>query len=310
MIKSLTVVNYRGEKLKITLTEADPAHGLLIKDITGIGPADAILNSSDYASNDGSEFNSARLDKRSIQIVFLLTTEGGITIEQARHNAYRLFQNKKQVKLIFETDTRTISIDGRVEHNQPVIFSDKETVTVDIQCFDPYFYKYSTHGDKETVDLMAVSPAFHFEQDGELETPFEVGIYGYDSGQIIETIDYEGEAENGFIGTIKFVGSIIGDIVLSRYQSTEYFKIDLTKLTAMGLTPANGDEIVFCTEPERNYAKIIQNGIETNILNAVDLAGSTWLLLYPGENTFVYAVTEGSDYTQLSISYKTRYQGV
>ena len=63
MIKSLTVTNYRGSKLKIVLDEAEPSHGLIINNITGIGPSDANLNYSDYASNDGSEFNSARLEK-------------------------------------------------------------------------------------------------------------------------------------------------------------------------------------------------------------------------------------------------------
>lgn len=311
MIKSLTIVNYLGEKLKVTLTEADPAHGLLIKDITGIGPADAVLNSSDYATNDGSEPNSARLENRSIQIIFLLTTEGNITIEQARHNAYRMFPTKKDVRLIFETDTRTVYIDGRVQRNTPAIFSDKETVTVDIKCDDPYFYKYDGASNSNSLELMAVSPAFHFESEGELETPFEVGTYGYDDS-IIETINYEGEADAGFIATIRIVGTIIGDIILSRYHTNSFFKIDLNKLLTLinAESLSAGDEITFSTDPKHNYAKIIRNGVETNILNAVDLENSEWLLLYPGENTFVYSISEGDDLTQLTITYKTLYQGV
>ena len=310
MIKSLTIVNHRGEQLKVTLTEADPAHGLLIKDITGIGPSDAVLNYSDYASNDGSEFNSARLDKRSIQITFLLTNEGGISIEQARHNTYKYFPTKKPVKLIFETDERTIYIDGRVEHNTPTVFSDKEAVVIDVTCGDPYFYKYNENNSEEVLEFMMISPAFHFESDGELETPFEVGRYGYNSGSITDTIQYEGDSETGFLLKIKFIGTIIGDIILSRYNSTEYFKIDLAKLTALVGAPASGDEIEISTYRDHNYAKITQNGVETNILNAIDLEHSTWLVLEPGENTFTYAITEGSDYTQFSISYKAKYQGV
>lgn len=312
MIKSLTVVNHLGEKLKITLTEADPAHGLIIKEITGIGPADAILNHSDYASNDGSEFNSARLDIRPIQITLLFTNEAGNTIEEARHNSYRYFQTKKPVRLIFETDTRTICIDGRVEHNQPIIFSDKEATSIDIKCSDPYFYKYSDGLDTDYVDLLSVMPAFQFESDGELENPFEVGRYISD-GALIQTIEYAGECETGFVANIRFVGPITGDLVLSRYGvDSEYFKIDLAKLTALngGIAPVSGDELVFCTEPERNYMKFIHDGTEINALNAVDLVNSTWLLLNPGENTFVYAISDGNDNTQLRLTYKTRYQGV
>lgn len=311
MIKSLTVVNYLGEKLKITLSEADPAHGLLIKEITGIGPAGAILNFSDYASNDGSEENSARLDKRPIQIILLFTDAAGNTIEEARHNSYRFFPTKKSVRLIFETDTRTIYTEGKVEHNVPIVFSDKEATTIDIQCGDPYFYKYNTGKDTETVELMSVLPAFHFGENGELETPFEVGSYISSGGQLIETINYNGDCETGFIAKVKFIGTVTGDIMLSRYGSQEFFRVKTDVLTELiGHSPSNGDELVFCTEPERNYAKFIQNGREINVLNAIDLVNSTWLTLHPGENVFVYAVLSGQDYTQLSITYKTRYQGV
>ncbi len=314
MIKSLTIVNHLGEKLKVTLTEADPAHGLLIKDITGLGPADATLNSSDYATNDGSEPNSARLENRSIQIIFLLTNEGGCSIEQARHNTYRMFPTKKDVKLIFETDTRTLYAKGRVQRNTPVVFSDKETVTIDIKCDDPYFYKLNDNGfDDNTAEILTVQPALEFVRDsngmGELEEPYEVGRYASSAGTIVPII-YEGEVENGFIADIKITGAVLGDITLSRYQTNEYFKIDRSKLISLVGSLTAGDEIIFCTEQKHNYAKIIKDGVETNILNAIDLEHSTWLVLNPGENVFVYAISEGDDHTQVTLTYKAIFQGV
>ena len=57
MIKSLTVRNYIGEKITITLTDADPDHGLYVKSMTGLGPPKAVINTSEFAVIDGNLFN-------------------------------------------------------------------------------------------------------------------------------------------------------------------------------------------------------------------------------------------------------------
>lgn len=335
MIKSVTAINYRGETCTIVLSEPDPAHGLLITNITGIGPGDATINTSDYATNDGSEFNSARLSARSIQITLLLSDDNDVmTIEKARHNAYRYFPTKKQVRLIFEIDEGLIYIDGRVEKNDPTVFSKNESLTIDIKCSDPYFYKYipGTKNSEEHLDILSVAPAFEFVETprtatttsiltgqiisivtdyvGVLETPYEVGTYT-SSTDLYGIIDYDGDVENGFDGSVEMVGELQGDIVIQRYNSNEYFKIDKLKLEALvGDTIDTGDKILFSTDEKHCYCKIIKDGIETNCLNAVDLEGSTWLLLYPGENIFIYRITDGIDNTQLTITYKTKFQGV
>lgn len=319
MIKSVTVINYRGEECKIVLSESNPAHGLLITNITGIGPGDATINTSDYATNDGSEFNSARLSARSMQITLLLSDDDDtMTIEKARHNAYKYFPSKKQVRLIFDIDEGPIYIDGRVEKNDPTVFSKNESLTIDIKCPDPFFYKYlpGTKNSEETFELMSVNPALEFVYDnnedaGVLETPYEVSSYSSEMATLYAIINYDGDVENGFDGIINIIGELQGDIVIRRYNTDEYFKIDKSKLEALvGDTIDAGDVIHFSTNEKHCYCKIIKNGIETNCLNAVDLEGSTWLLLYPGENIFTYTITNGLDNTQLTIVYKTKFQGV
>ena len=66
MIRSVTVTNYLGEWVKITLADDRPEHGLLIKSIEGLGPAKANINTTYLATNDGSLYNSARLEERNI----------------------------------------------------------------------------------------------------------------------------------------------------------------------------------------------------------------------------------------------------
>ena len=49
MIKSVTITNYLGESVKITLAEDDPEHGMIISSITGLGPP----REHDGFGNDG-----------------------------------------------------------------------------------------------------------------------------------------------------------------------------------------------------------------------------------------------------------------
>ena len=54
MIKSVTITNYLGESVKITLAEDDPEHGMIISSITGLGPPKANVSMTDLATMDGS----------------------------------------------------------------------------------------------------------------------------------------------------------------------------------------------------------------------------------------------------------------
>lgn len=324
MIKSLTVVNYLGKKLTVKLSEAFPSHGLLISSITGLGPSDAILNHSDYATNDGSEYNSSRLDKRPIQITFMLTANEHITVEEARHITYKYFPTKKEVKLIFETDTRTLYCTGRVEHNTPDVFNKQETATIDIVCGDPYFYKYSETGDAEVIEYELVSEAFSSEylspDDAEDETlrtfytneddaNLEMGVYN-STGIITQNIINGGDDNTGFILTIYFNGGIEGNIIISN-SNNERILIKTSVIEEMVGSPlAAGDVITLSTNRKKRYLTLVKNGETINILNALDFTTLTWLELIPGDNLISYYVDNGNDYTSATFSFKNLYIGV
>lgn len=69
MIKSVTITNYLGESVKITLAEDDPEHGMIISSITGLGPPKANVSMTDLATMDGSLFNSARVEKGTLRFI-------------------------------------------------------------------------------------------------------------------------------------------------------------------------------------------------------------------------------------------------
>lgn len=324
MIKSLTVTNYRGSKLKIVLDEAEPSHGLIINNITGIGPSDANLNFSDYSTNDGSEFNSARLEKRSIQISLKLIATDKITVEEARHNTYIFFPTKKEVKLTFETDTRTLYCTGRVEHNTPDIFQQQEIATIDIVCGDPYFYKVMDGYDQKSEEFALLNPAFSSEYanpddptDESLSTYFtnednptiETGTYASDNA-ITKNIINDGDIETGIALNIKFNGGITGNIHIVNNPSDQIIIDTSIVEDLLGESIGAGDEITLSTDPKYRYLKITHDGVDTNILNSLNFDTITWILLHPGDNLITYFIDSGNDLTEAKITYKTLYLGV
>ena len=145
MIKSITVKNYLNNSLKLELTRPDLS-GFIIKSIDGLGPAKANINTSDVSTNDGSIFNSSRLDKRNIVIDLAFFQTKNESIEDIRQKSYKYFPVKKKVYLAVETDNHTVEAEGYVEYNEPDIFSENEgcnTKTGTVQCV---FYRCGRKG--------------------------------------------------------------------------------------------------------------------------------------------------------------------
>ena len=46
MIKTVTVINYLREAVKIKLSDMSPSHGLIITDMSGLGPPKANINTT------------------------------------------------------------------------------------------------------------------------------------------------------------------------------------------------------------------------------------------------------------------------
>ena len=65
MIRSVTVENYLGDSITLELMRPEKS-GFIVKNIEGLGPAKANINTTDISTNDGSIFNSSRLTQRNI----------------------------------------------------------------------------------------------------------------------------------------------------------------------------------------------------------------------------------------------------
>lgn len=306
MLKAVTVTNYLGNSLKLELM--NPASsGFAIRKIDGLGPAKAGINVTDVSTNDGSLFNSARLEKRNIVLDLVFQSYGGVSIEELRLKTYKYFPIKKKVTLLFETDNRTASIEGYVETNEPDIFSELEACSISIICPDPYFYSAGPDGEHTTVfSGLVYEFEFPFENNSTSLKLIEMGTI---TNLTEQTVYYDGDADTGVTLVLHSLGQVDNPTIYN-VQTREQMRIDTTKLaTLTGYGIIAGDEITIVTVKGSKSITLLRNGITTNILNTLD-KDADWFQLSKGDNIFTYDADYGSANLQFKVINKVIFEGV
>lgn len=95
MIKTVTVTNYLGDKMVLDLFNPKRS-GFAVKGITGLGPVKATVNTTEVPTDDGSLYNSARLNERNI--VISLGFDWIPLIEDARERLWRIIILRKLIR--------------------------------------------------------------------------------------------------------------------------------------------------------------------------------------------------------------------
>ena len=304
MIKSVTVTNYLGESKKFELAFPEKS-GFIIQKIDGLGAGKANINTTEISTNDGSLFNSSRINSRNIVILFRFLPNP--QIEDTRQKSYKYFPIKKQVSILIEADNRICETYGYVESNDPDIFNKDETAQISIICPDPYFYSAGPDGKNITV-FFGIEPLFEFEFSNESldEALIEFGAIENSTEQ---TVYYSGDGEIGVLISIHAIGSV-SNITIYNTGTREVMRIDthkLAQLTGSGLIA--GDEIIISTIKGNKYILLLRNGLYTNILNCLD-KDSDWFQLAKGDNIFAYTADYGITNLQFRIENRTAYEGV
>lgn len=310
MIKSVTAVNFKGESIKMDLFHPESSGFIIIK-IDGIGPGKATVTKNDSKVYDGGTITSARLPSRNIkmEIEFLWVN----SIEDVRHKSYKYFPLKKPITLIFETDTRTVEIEGVVESNEPDIFSSEESTNISIICPDPYFYASGDNARSKT-DFSGINPMFEIPSDTgysnesltdaltEISTVFvqsERGIMNY------------GEVDIGVVISIKPLAIVKGVLTISNITLGQNMSFDLNKIKTITENDFHiGDELVINTLRGKKSVTLVREGKNYNALSCIDTR-TDWIYLTSGENTFTYYLDgDGIEDLQFSVTNSILYEGV
>lgn len=310
MIKSVTAVNFKGESIKMDLFHPESSGFIIIK-IDGIGPGKATVTKNDSKVYDGGTITSARIPSRNIkmEIEFLWVN----SIEDVRHKSYKYFPLKKPITLIFETDTRTVEIEGVVESNEPDIFSSEESTNISIICPDPYFYASGENARSKT-EFSGINAMFEIPSDTgysnesltealtEISTLYiqsERGIMNY------------GEVDIGVVISIKPLAIVKGILTISNITLGQNMSFDLNKIKTITKNDFHiGDELVINTLRGKKSVTLVREGKNYNALSCIDTR-TDWIYLTSGENTFTYYLDgDGIEDLQFSVTNSILYEGV
>lgn len=304
MIKSITVTNYLGESIKLDLARPELS-GFAVANISGLGPGKATINTTAVSTMDGDLYNSSRLGGRNIVLSLLFLWSP--TIEEVRHKSYKYFPLKKEVTLLIETDKRIAEIKGRVESNEPTIFSSNEGAEISIICPNPFFYSAGEDG-VSTVIFSGVDSLFEFAFGNESTTD-DLIQFGSILNKTENVVAYAGDSENGLTLIIHAIGEA-RNITIYNVSTREYLRLNTDKLAAFtGSGIINGDEITICTVKGMKSIILLRDGQTTNILNCLE-KNVDWFELAKGDNIFAYSAEYGAENLQFKVEYRTLYAGV
>lgn len=279
----LKVENKYGEVL--TLSQ-NPNYA--VKSIDGIDPPDAVINTARNANADGSVFNSAYVDNRTITITLAINQP----TEANRIALYKYFKSKYPVAIYFKNDSRDVVINGYVQSIPIGYFEKKEIFQVTIFCPEPFFEGV----EKEAASSLTAEALFEFPFDISVPIPFS------EQNRDRETLVMnEGDVETGALFKIHAIGNVVNPAIVN---------VDTNERFAFNVTLQQGDEIILNTVKKQKSVQLIRsNGTVSNLLPDV-AAGATWFELKPFENIFTVTASSGIYNMNLYIDVRDKFQGV
>jgi len=249
-----------------------------IRNIDGLDPVKASVNTSPFGSIDGVAYTGSSVPSRNIVLTLHPNPDwNNWSFESLRRLLYSYFMPKQLTRLVFSsTDMPPVEIYGYVESAEVSQFSKDIELLVSIVCPDPYF--------------TAVSPTVLAGQSSDGSNPLKINY----NGSIEAGINVEVTRLSDPAPTV--IGVQIGDPSLSYYRVTATVSASMYFLTN--------------SVPAQKYVRnvTLNTGVITNLLSKTQ-RGSNWPTLKPGVNNFsVITDTPGNQDWQLT--YFERFGGL
>jgi hypothetical protein len=126
---------------QMQVTYPDPMGIVFVREVQGLEPVNATVNSREYGLVDGEFYVGSHVGKRNIVIRFGLNTiVGAASVGNARNMLYAYFTPKSNIKLRFSFDDRSdVVIDGYVESLTGNRFSQDPEMQASVICPKPNF---------------------------------------------------------------------------------------------------------------------------------------------------------------------------
>lgn len=276
-IEKVEVTNAQGDLLSLVLE--DISNGYIVKDISGMGPVKANIVSSAFATLDGEQYQASSRGTRNItfKIGFEPNVENGQTVLELRTALYSHFMTNLVVDLAFYMHNGlVVNIKGRVEANEPNMFTYEPENDISIICFDPDF-----------IDL----------------TPVQIHDRFTTADNTPKLIYVDGSSPTGLTSLTFTAPASITDFTI--YHTTPSGE----QRTMLITTPLIVNDVVnICTVPRKKSITRTRSGVTSSILQAKDVA-SQWVSLEKGDNLF-YVHSSSTTPAPVLIDFYNRYGGL
>jgi hypothetical protein len=264
----------------------DPIH---IRDITGLGPVKADINTTPFGSASGAFYTGGNVGQRNIVLTLGLNPDWvEHTVAELRQKVYGYFMSNQPVRLrFFRDDGPTVEIEGYTEGNEPEIFSKDPELQISVICPMPDFVAVSqsivagvASEDPGTIDFTLV---------GNVDT----------TGRLVVTTTTTEEPpvtdpDPDYDGTFTLEHSTLA-------PGVKIFKV--TGSTAEGLI------LVIDSARGAKVAENIVGAEHINLLNSMT-TDSEWLALKPGTNKVRVILDEGAPDKAWTLTYFERFGGL
>lgn len=255
-----------------------------IRNIDGLDPVKASVNTSPYGSVDGASYVGSSVPARNIVLTIHPNPDwDNWTFEELRRLVYQYFMPKQATRLVFESDDiDPVEISGFVEGCENNIFSKDPEILVSIICPDPYFTTLEPIIlTGQTIDFGEVGSIVQYE--GNIETGFKLKItHAADPAPTLLSVQ---------TGALSIPGTSYINIEAT-VDDTKYFEMSSVQM--------------------KKYAQNVNvsGGAITNLLSKISVAqGSMWPTLKPGENE-ISVITHSAAAQDWELSYYARYGGL
>lgn len=251
-----------------------------VRNISGLDPVKASVNTSPYGSVDGASYVGSSLTNRNIVLTLHPNPDyDNWTYESLRRLIYAYFMPKRPTRLVFYSDDMIpVEISGIVEGVIVNMFSKDPELQVSIICPDPYFTA--------------------------LEATVITGQTVRTGGDVV-VVDYGGTIEAGINVKVTAVTAPNPTGITVQFGDPP--------ITSFGVV-ATVDPSTYFELSSIPMRKFVQNvgvgsGVITNLLSKVSVQeGSAWPTLQPGENEFRVVTDQGAQDWELT--YFERFGGL
>ena len=257
MIQNVWVTNPSGDTLLLNLRTSGDDEGLVIFNVTGLGPPQATVSGQGGPGFDGVKGVSVRAGERHMD--WTLAVPPGYDEETAKQKIYDYFPIKQTITLRIQTDSKDVYTTAIVEKNEYNQFAKIENAVISLYCPDPYFMDLF-----ESTDMVYL-----------LDDP--------------TSINYSGDSDAGALFTLYFGGYATEVIITNSSTPNQSMTVDLTVLPNAHGEP--GGKLTINTHyGEKSIVYTDPVGAETSAISGLAIT-EDWIRLYPGDNTIEVSAT-------------------